>query len=66
MIKFILSRFISKEKAVELLEEHEDKITEFSEKNEHVAVAVKTGFKLWSIWKILLMLWFGFLILLCL
>jgi len=65
MLKFIVSRFISKEKAVELLEEHEEKITEISEKNPHLATAVKTGFKIWSIWKIILMLWFGFLILLC-
>lgn len=57
MLKFLFSRFVSHEKAVELLEDHEDKITDFSEKNKHLASAVKTGFKIWSIWKIILMIW---------
>jgi hypothetical protein len=42
MIKFLISRFISKDKALELLGKHEEKILEFSEKNEHLSSAVKT------------------------
>lgn len=66
MFKFILSFFISKDKALELIEEHEEKITEFSQKNEHVATAVKTGFKIWSIWKTILLIWWWFLMILVL
>jgi hypothetical protein len=42
MIKFIISRFVSKDKALELLDQHEDKITEFTENNQHLSSAVKT------------------------
>lgn len=57
MLKFLLSRFISKDKAIDMLEEHEDKITEFSENNKHLSSAVKTGFKIWSIWKLIMLIW---------
>lgn len=62
MIKFILSCFISKDKALDLLEDHEEKITQFTEKNEHLTTAVKTGFKIWSIWRIFIMIWWGFIL----
>jgi hypothetical protein len=57
MLKIILSHFISKDKALELLDDHEERITDFSEKNKHLAKAVKTGFKLWSIWRLFIMIW---------
>lgn len=62
MFKFIISQFINKEKALEKLEEHQEKIEKISEKNPHLATAVKTGFKLWSIWKIILFCWSIFLV----
>ena len=64
IIKFFLSFFVNTERITEIVEENQQKIETFSQKNLYLGKTVKTGFRLWSWWKLLLWLWIIFLLVL--
>jgi len=57
MIKFLLSRFINTDKALEILQDNEKQISKLSEKSPLVSKAVEAGFKFWYLRRVFFIAW---------